>query len=467
MLFYRPDFIPNKIIIIGCGGTGSRLVPLLSQFIKTCNWVSNPEMVLIDDDVVETKNLARQNFIKPDVDKYKAVVLANRYSKAFDLQITPITARVNKFNRDTAVGYIRYDDTPEDQELKLQYETFQRFNNNSIIILCVDSPEARRDILGHLMFWRTNQGGTSLLIDAGNENDFGQVTCSTLHRPNFRSSTVEDLPKNLPGDLGLPCIPTDMSYFKTMTAISAGSCADLDQTMAINTAMATTIFGLVQNFYYAKPISYHRIDVSLSHGSIPQYMNLNWLKNMKDQDHQLGEYSLLTSDCTNAIAKFRREVYDPFMEQVRKAEEAAARAEKLKAASEAAIAKAKKAEEAIAGAVNSVDADGNAVLLGSTKAAKPKRKTTTKAGVLTPAVLSEEDLARIASITTVTTGEVSEPLRRDLLTAIHNAVVEDIATFNSPDPAAEHLDLPVGNQVRATEEDFVEVLEEVSDTYNF
>ncbi len=43
MYFFRPNFIPRRIVVFGCGGTGSRLVPLLAQFIKTCSWVQNPE----------------------------------------------------------------------------------------------------------------------------------------------------------------------------------------------------------------------------------------------------------------------------------------------------------------------------------------------------------------------------------------------------------------------------------------
>ena len=95
MLFsWTPNFVPNKIIVFGCGGTGSRVVPLIAQFVKSCAWVLNPELVLIDFDSVEEKNLLRQNFISSDVGKNKAVVLASRYSKAFNIAITPIIHRV-------------------------------------------------------------------------------------------------------------------------------------------------------------------------------------------------------------------------------------------------------------------------------------------------------------------------------------------------------------------------------------
>lgn len=311
-------------MIIGCGGTGSRLVPLVSQFIKTCSWVANPEIVLVDDDVVESKNLLRQNFIKSDVDRNKAVVLANRYSKAFDIQITPITTRVKDVDSftDRMVGRKLESESESEsgQEIALLDSTFSRFISNSIVVMCVDSPEARRSILMHLMR-KSPYTSRVLVIDAGNENDYGQVTCSTLNRPTFKTDNLNGLPKNLPGDLEIPCIPTDLSYFKGMTAISTGSCADLDQTMAINTAMATTIFNLIQNFYYAKPIGYHRIDVSLSHGSIPQYMNVDWVKHMEAQKGELSGYHLSPMDISPSITKFRKDIYEPFLAQVKKAEE--------------------------------------------------------------------------------------------------------------------------------------------------
>lgn len=59
MFRYVPRVIPTKIFVIGCGGTGSRLVPLLAQFIKTVTAGENPRgtvvdpvIYLIDDDVV-------------------------------------------------------------------------------------------------------------------------------------------------------------------------------------------------------------------------------------------------------------------------------------------------------------------------------------------------------------------------------------------------------------------------------
>lgn len=81
------DVVPNNIMVFGCGGTGSRVVPTLSQLIKSQSWLINANIILIDGDEVEEKNTSRQNFIMQDVGQNKAKVLATRYSQAFDIPL--------------------------------------------------------------------------------------------------------------------------------------------------------------------------------------------------------------------------------------------------------------------------------------------------------------------------------------------------------------------------------------------
>lgn len=272
MWTYTPDFIPNTIAIYGCGGTGSRVVPLVAQFIKTCKWVIDPEIHLFDFDTVEEKNLSRQNFVSKDVNKNKALVLAERYSRAFNINIIPHTSQVD----------------PDYGEFK-NCEDRSRFSTNCIHILCVDSPKARISILESIIDLLHSeikyQPETNLIIDSGNENDFGQVKICSGHLYNYnytltnREKELLDLPNNLPIPVKLPALPLDLDYFYTMGETSAGSCADLDQTMAINVMMAVSIFGVIQNFYYAKPIAFHRLNVSLHHGVIPEYVDSSYFVN--------------------------------------------------------------------------------------------------------------------------------------------------------------------------------------------
>lgn len=272
MLFkWTPNFVPNKIFIFGCGGTGSRLVPLIAQFMKSCRWVVNPEIVLIDFDTVEEKNLTRQNFIPFDLSKNKAVVLANRYSKAFNINITPITAKVKR-------GTVQ-----EDAALTQFHEILRMDGSrNNIFVLCVDSPEARKEIL-EMLVGAVGRNASNLIIDSGNENDFGQIVISSIigiEEGKYSSIDTYNLKDSTPVSCPIPYIPMDPFYYDNMVAVSALNCAELDQTMAINTLMAANIFSIIQNIYYVKVLTFFRVNVSLQHGAIPQHMNVEYFRNI-------------------------------------------------------------------------------------------------------------------------------------------------------------------------------------------
>lgn len=73
----------SEIVVVGCGGTGSWLLPKL---VKTINdgirksiIRKDVKLILIDGDIVEEKNLVRQNFIEQDIGQNKAEVMASRY----------------------------------------------------------------------------------------------------------------------------------------------------------------------------------------------------------------------------------------------------------------------------------------------------------------------------------------------------------------------------------------------------
>lgn len=277
MFEFVPRQVPNQIFVIGCGGTGSRLVPLLAQFMRTVTHgvtprgnVMNPTIFLVDDDVVEHKNLLRQNFIESDVGKPKAAVLASRYSRAYGVNIVPIVARVTR-DRDF---------------LGAAEEAVSNAGGNAMIILCVDSAQARRDILAH---WTDYLGASTglrsqqpFVIDAGNEDNFGQVRFFNLVVPQVVSGggskeLLESIPKLTPEKVQLDFLPMDVRFYEELQDNAGGSCADLDQTLAINALMATMIMGVVQNFYYVKPFTYHSMGISLN-GSVstslltPQYL---------------------------------------------------------------------------------------------------------------------------------------------------------------------------------------------------
>tara|TARA_A100001391_G_scaffold20193_1_gene11092 strand:- start:651 stop:1229 length:579 start_codon:yes stop_codon:yes gene_type:complete len=63
----------KKILIVGAGGIGSFLIPLLDR-------VKIYDITVFDPDVVEEKNLLYQNYEKSDINSNKAEIMMTRYS---------------------------------------------------------------------------------------------------------------------------------------------------------------------------------------------------------------------------------------------------------------------------------------------------------------------------------------------------------------------------------------------------
>lgn len=89
----------KRIVFVGAGGTNGYAIPNILRLFAT-----NPlakyaiEFYIIDPDIVEEKNIIRQNFIESDIGKYKADVLAARYGQAYGI---PIRSYHNKIQDKT------------------------------------------------------------------------------------------------------------------------------------------------------------------------------------------------------------------------------------------------------------------------------------------------------------------------------------------------------------------------------
>ena len=134
MFSYKNPQTMNNVVIIGCGGTGSRLLPLVSQIMSRGQWNDlMPLITLIDGDEVEVKNLTRQNFIREDVGRNKAECLAERYGQAFEIPILAIPEFV-----DVGSGYFS-----SWIESRSPQKIHQLHRRPTTIFLCVDNMEAR------------------------------------------------------------------------------------------------------------------------------------------------------------------------------------------------------------------------------------------------------------------------------------------------------------------------------------
>jgi len=145
-----------RIYVVGCGGTGSFLVPHLCRL---ANWFDAAgkqiSITLIDFDRIESKNLYRQNFCQAELGYNKAQALAVRYQAMFpNLKIGAIEHQVSAISLDRS--------TP------------------TVVIGCVDNAAARKSIEELMIEYSSLMAhGFSQIpcwwIDCGNDYTHGQV----------------------------------------------------------------------------------------------------------------------------------------------------------------------------------------------------------------------------------------------------------------------------------------------------
>lgn len=136
------------IFVIGCGATGSNYISMLAQL--AINNKNIKEIVLIDKDIVETKNLRNQRYTEKDVGKPKAEVLAKRYSK-LGIKISYVNDYILSKNDITRI-----------------YNTLNTNYSNLIIVSCVDNLQARYHINDY--FNSRIDIDNLYYVDTGNDN---------------------------------------------------------------------------------------------------------------------------------------------------------------------------------------------------------------------------------------------------------------------------------------------------------
>ena len=179
---------PVKIVMLGAGGTGGHIAPHLYRLLYA---LDRPvRFIIADGDVVEEKNLVRQNFIHADLGENKAKVLAERYSSVCGLEteyipefiedrerllklVTPFRWKLNSYTV-SSTDFI----AGRALEPRCQIELV-------ILIGAVDNNRSRA--LCHEVFGKIETG--LVYIDSGNGEHTGQVVCGvrrgsrTLYKP--------------------------------------------------------------------------------------------------------------------------------------------------------------------------------------------------------------------------------------------------------------------------------------------
>jgi len=153
---------PVKIIMLGAGGTGGYIAPHLYRLLHTLERYT--KVIVCDGDIVEEKNLVRQNFISADLGMNKAQVLAERYASAFGLEVSYVPEFIEDEGR--LVQLVTPDVYQPSPYL------YRNAEGLSILLGCVDNNRSRQ--LCHKVFKAANN---LIYIDSGNGEYSGQVVC--------------------------------------------------------------------------------------------------------------------------------------------------------------------------------------------------------------------------------------------------------------------------------------------------
>jgi PRTRC genetic system ThiF family protein len=159
--FLVPPDLPIQLILVGAGGTGSHILQSLARLAAHVRHQAGPplDIVVVDGDTVESKNVGRQLFSRADVGVNKAQALAERFSAVFGLAITAIPQMA-------------------DGAVLAELQRSRPGRTYPILVGAVDTPEARL-----IMHTALKAGLARLWLDCGNEADNGQVCVGTATEP--------------------------------------------------------------------------------------------------------------------------------------------------------------------------------------------------------------------------------------------------------------------------------------------
>ena len=213
---------PVKIVMLGAGGTGGHIAPHLYRLLYS---LERPvRFIICDGDVVEEKNLVRQNFIPADLGENKAKVLAERYSTVFGME--------TEYVPDFIESEDRLKKLIEPQIWSRGTYSNQTVSEQVILIGAVDNNRSRQ--LCHKVFYAAKD---LVYIDSGNGKNTGQVVCGirsggrTFYRPVGKV---------------YPDVLTDTDKFPTELSCAEAS-VSAPQSITANVTAATVVVDMIYN----------------------------------------------------------------------------------------------------------------------------------------------------------------------------------------------------------------------------
>nr|WP_325204321.1 ThiF family adenylyltransferase [uncultured Oscillibacter sp.] len=213
---------PVKIVQLGAGGTGGHIAPHMYRLLYS---LDRPvRYIICDGDIVEEKNLVRQNFTPADQGENKAKALAERYSAVFGLETEYLPSFVESEEQ------LRQFLTPEVWRVGIYGQ--EVIKEMVILLGAVDNNKSRQ--LCHRVF---HQARELIYIDSGNGEFTGQVVCG-----------IRQAGRTIYPSIGTvyPDVLEDTDKFPTELSCAEAS-VSAPQSMAANITAAMAVVSIVYN----------------------------------------------------------------------------------------------------------------------------------------------------------------------------------------------------------------------------
>ena len=216
---------PVKIVMLGAGGTGGHIAPHLYRLLYS---LDRPvRFIICDGDVVEDKNLVRQNFTPADLGENKAQVLAERYSTVFGMETEYVPSFVE--SEDQLRTLLTPDYTWQTQP---GHAYSVRVPELVLLIGAVDNNKSRQ--LCHRIFY---QAPELIYIDSGNGEFTGQVVCGVRRGGKTYYPPIGAV---------YPDVLVETDKFPTELSCAEAS-VSAPQSMAANITAATVVVDMIYN----------------------------------------------------------------------------------------------------------------------------------------------------------------------------------------------------------------------------
>ena len=225
MAVFDPHLHLKTITIVGVGGTGSQVARIVGRMLYDMKrrGLHIPDLVLIDPDCVEIKNVGRQLFTAGDVGQYKAHTISKRLNLGLGLNSVAIAEPVS-------------------------LDHFERYSGH-LIVSCVDNHAARK-VLHEI---------DGLHISAGNHHASGQVCIGNSSDVTLIKRTLDR------ADGKIPYLPKEGLLFPALLEPEPDpapdttlSCADLvlagAQDIIINDWVSVVVGQYIHKILYREPI---------------------------------------------------------------------------------------------------------------------------------------------------------------------------------------------------------------------